>query len=52
MASLSFNIDWTQILSTATQMVNILFPIFVIPLGMKLGVKLLGVVRSAIESAF
>ena len=44
---LSFSLDFSGVFSNASQIVNGLFPIFLVPLGITLGIGILGVITKA-----
>ena len=44
---LSFSLDFTQVFDTASNMVNGLFPVYLVPLGIALAVSILGVIVKA-----
>ena len=48
---MSLNLDFTQIWSQASAFVNNLWPIFVIPLGMILGIGILSFIVKTVKSA-
>lgn len=52
MSGLAEAIDWEQIMAQATQFVIFLSPILIVPMGFKLGAKLLNMVRNVIEDIF
>jgi len=44
---LSFSLDFTDVFNMASQIVNGLFPVYLVPLGISLGIAILGVIASA-----
>jgi hypothetical protein len=48
---MSFDLDFTQVWTQASNMVNNLWPIFVIPIGMILGIGILNFIVKTIKSA-
>ncbi len=46
---LSFSLDFTGVFDMASQMVNGLFPIYMVPLGIALGIGILGVIVGAFK---
>jgi len=48
---MSLNLDFSSIWTQASDFVNNLFPILVIPLGMILGVGILGFIMKAVKQA-
>ena len=48
---MSLNLDFSNLWSQASEFVNNLWPIFVIPLGMILGIGILGFIVKAVKSA-
>lgn len=47
---LSFSLDFSGVFDTATQIVNGLFPVYLVPLGITLGIGILGVIVRAFGS--
>lgn len=47
---LSFNLDFTGVFSFASQIVNGLFPVYLVPLGITLGIGILGVIIKAFSN--
>ncbi len=47
---LSFSLDFSGVFNNASQIVNGLFPIYLVPLGIPLGIGILGVVVKAFSS--
>lgn len=47
---MSFSLDVDSLLGTAFSLVNSLFPVFVIPLGISIGIGLLRMVVKAFDS--
>jgi hypothetical protein len=48
---MSFDLDFTQIWSQASDMVNMLWPVFTITLGMVLGIGILNFIVKTIKGA-
>jgi len=48
--TLSFSVDWAAIFDTASSIINGLFPVYLIPLGLMLGVAVLGMIVKAFKS--
>jgi len=48
---MSLNLDFSQVWSQAASFVNNLWPIFVIPIGMVLGIGILSFIVKTIKSA-
>lgn len=48
--SLSFSVDWPGIFQTASSIINGLFPVYMVPLGLMLGVAVLGLIVRAFKS--
>ena len=44
---LSFSLDFSGVFSNASAMVNGLFPVYLVPLGITLGIGILGVIVGA-----
>ena len=44
---LSFSLDFSGVFDMASQIVNGLFPIWIVPLGIGLGVAILGIIAKA-----
>jgi len=44
---LSFNLDFSGVFSNASQIVNGLFPVYLVPLGITLGIAILGIIVKA-----
>lgn len=44
---LSFSLDFTGVFDMASQLINGLFPVYLVPLGISLGIGILGLVVSA-----
>jgi len=44
---LSFSMDFTNIWSMASSIINGLFPVYLVPLGISLGIGILGIIVSA-----
>jgi hypothetical protein len=44
---LSFSLDFSGVFSNASQIVNGLFPVYLVPLGITLGIGILGVIVRA-----
>jgi hypothetical protein len=47
---LSFSLDFSGVFTNASQIVNGLFPVYLVPLGITLGIGILGVVVRAFSS--
>jgi hypothetical protein len=47
---LSFSLDFSGVFSSASSIVNGLFPVYLVPLGITLGIGILGVIVHAFES--
>ncbi len=47
---LSFSLDFTGVFDFASQIVNGLFPIYLVPLGIALGIGILGVIVKAFRN--
>lgn len=47
---LSFSLNFSGVFTNASQIVNGLFPIYLVPLGITLGIGILGVVVKAFSS--
>lgn len=47
---LSFNLDFSGVFATASQMVNGLFPVYLVPLGITLGIGILGIIVKAFSN--
>lgn len=47
---LSFSLDFTGVFTNASQIVNGLFPVYLVPLGITLGIGILGVIVKAFGS--
>jgi hypothetical protein len=47
---LSFNLDFSGIFETASTIVNGLFPVYLVPLGITLGIGILTVIVKAFSS--
>jgi hypothetical protein len=48
---LSFSMNWTSIMNTASGIINGLLPIYMVPLGIILGMGLLGYIVKSIKGA-
>ena len=48
---LSFSMDWTAVMDTASSIINGLMPIYMVPLGIVLGMGLLAYIVRAIKGA-
>lgn len=46
---LSFNLDFSGVFTSASAMVNGLFPVYMVPLGITLGIGILGVIVKAFQ---
>lgn len=44
---LSFSLDFTDVFSMASTMINGLFPVYLVPLGISLGIGILGIIVRA-----
>jgi hypothetical protein len=49
--SLSFSVDWPTIFDQASSIINGLFPVYMVPLGIMLGLGLLGYIVKAFKGA-
>lgn len=49
---MSLSLDFTNLLEQAGQIINGLWPVFIIPVGIALGMGLLGKIISEIRKAF
>lgn len=47
---LNFSLDFTGVFDNATSIVNGLFPVYLVPLGISLGIGVLGVIVKAFSS--
>jgi len=47
---LSFSLDFSGVFTNASQIVNGLFPVYLVPLGITLGIGILGVVVRAFST--
>jgi hypothetical protein len=47
---LSFSLDFRGVFSNASAIVNGLFPVYLVPLGLTLGIGILGVIVKAFSS--
>jgi hypothetical protein len=47
---LSFNLDFSGVFANASAIVNGLFPVYLVPLGITLGIGILGVIVKAFSS--
>jgi hypothetical protein len=47
---LSFSLNFSGIFTNASQIVNGLFPVYLVPLGITLGIGILGVIVKAFSS--
>lgn len=48
---LSFSMDFTNIWSMASSLINGLFPVYLVPLGISLGIGILGIVVTMLTRA-
>jgi hypothetical protein len=48
---MSFSLDFTGVFDNASQIVNGLFPVYLVPLGITLGVGLVSVIARAFKGA-
>ncbi len=44
---LSFSLDFTGVFDMASQIINGLFPVYLVPLGISLGIGILGIIVKA-----
>jgi hypothetical protein len=44
---LSFSLDFTGVFTMASQIINGLFPVYLVPLGISLGIGILGIIVKA-----
>jgi hypothetical protein len=47
---MSFNLDFSGVFTNASNIVNGLFPVYLVPLGITLGIGILGVIVKAFSS--
>jgi len=47
---LSFNLDFSGVFDMASTMINGLFPVYLVPLGIMLGLSILAIIMKAFKS--
>ena len=51
MSSLSFSLDWSGVFQNASTIIQGFFPIYIVPIGITLGIGLLGIITGAFTKA-